>query len=218
MERFQEKDLPLRCVLRMQKKEPDTHCYIKSCLPLWEKAVADGKLRSGSVFVFQDQIFVYYESTVPFHIEEYLPDISNYVFLWPGQEKLRPYIPMVKLYQSLPMEEVRDWKRNGDTHPYLNISRMNLDLLQSYTYYHYQMQEEMPGHNGRYLAIWDSEDWCVLYNEDNTGGPIDTDYKGKLTSNLCPVRQWHEYMRPHFYRWPDGELYQRAEMILHVQE
>lgn len=218
MEHFPEKELPLRGVLRMQAKEPDTHSYIASCRYYWEKAVADGKLKSGAVFAFQDQIFVYYESTVPFHVEEYLPDIGNYVFLWPGQEKLRPYIPMVKLYQSLPMEEVRDWKRGEDTHPYLMISRMNLDLLQSYTYYHYMMQEELPGHNGRYLAIWDSEDWCVLYNEENPDRPIDTDYKGKLTTKQCPVEQWHEYMAPHFYKWPDGQLYQYAEMILHVQQ
>ncbi len=218
MERFQEKELPLRGVLRMQVKDPDAHAYIRSCRHHWEKAVAEGKLRSASVFGFQDHIFVYYEATVPFHLEEYLPDIGSYVHLWPGQEKLRPYIPMVKLYQSLPMEEVRDWKRSGDTHPYLTISRMKLDMLQSYTYYHYQMQEEMPGHNGRYLGIWDSEDWCVLYNEDKPDRPIDTDYKGKLTSNLCPVARWHEYMKPHFNPWPDGELYQRADMILHVQE
>ncbi len=218
MERFKEQDLPLRGVLRMQVKEENTHAYIASCKPNWEKAVAEGKLRSATIFGFQDQLFVYYESTAVFRLEEYLPEISNYVQLWPGQENLRPYIPMVKLYQSLPMEEVRDWKRSEEVKPVLMISRMDIDKLQSYIYYHYLMQEEIPGHNGRYLGIWDSEDWCVLYNEKNPKRPIDTDYTGKLTTNLCPVDQWAAYMNPHFVRWPNGEIYQYGEILLHVQE
>lgn len=217
MERFQEKDLPLRCVLRMQEKAPTARSYIASCQHIWEQAVADGRLINGSVFAFEDQLFVYYESVVPFQLEEYLPQISEHVFMWPGQEKLRPYIPMVKLYQSLPMEEVRDWNRIRDPQPTLRISRMKLDTLQSYTYYHYLLQEEYPGCNGRYLGIWDIEDWCVLYNEKKPEGPIDTDYKGKLTTKVCPASQWRQYMDPHFYLWPDGELYQQAELILHVQ-
>lgn len=218
MERFKERDLPLRGVLRMQAKEPDVLSYIATCQPYWEKAVAEGKLRNGTVFALQDQIFVYYESTVPFHLEEYLPEIDKYVYLWPGQEKLRPYVTMVKAYQSLPMEEVRDWKRLDGTRPSLMISRMKLDLLQSYIYYHYLMQEELPGYSGRYLGIWFNEDWCVLYNQQEPDTPIDTNYTGKLATKTCPVDQWTEHMVPHFYQWPDGQLYQRGEIILHVQE
>ena len=218
MERFQERALPLRGVLRMQAKEPDVLSYIATCQPYWEKAVAEGKLRNGTVFALQDQIFVYYESTVPFHPEEYLPEIHKYVHMWPGQEKLRPYVPMIKAYQSLPMEEVRDWKRLDGTRPSLMVSRMKLDMLQSYTYFHYLMQEELPGYSGRYLGIWFNEDWCVLYNQKEPDTPIDTDYKGKLATKTCPVNQWTEHMVPHFYQWPDGQLYQRGEIILHVQE
>lgn len=217
MVKIQERDLPLRCVLRMQKKSQEADKYIADCLPVWEKAVADGKLLSGTVFTLEDQIFVYYECTVPFCIEEYLPKIGEYVYLWPGQAKPRPYIPMVKLYQSIPMEEVRDWKRKKPVTPYLRVSRMDIDKLQSYIFYHYQLQEEEPGHNGRYLGIWDSEDWCVLYNEENSERPIDTDYQGKLSTHDCPISQWHEYMTPHFIFWPDGEKYHDADILLHVQ-
>lgn len=218
MEKFKEKDLPLRCVLRMQKKDSSADEYIKTCQPLWDKAATDGRLRSGSVFTYDDQIFVYFECREVFDIKEYLPEIDKYVYPWPGQEKPRPYIPMVKVYQSTPMEEVRDWKRPKATVPRLTISRMNIDTLQEYTFWHYLMQEEIPGHYGRYLAIWDIEDWCVLYFEEDNRREIDMDYKGKLTTHETPVDKWAEYMNPHFYPWPDGKLYQTATILIHAQE
>lgn len=218
MEKFQEKDLPLRGMLRLQKKGPQADAYIASCKPIWEQAIADGKLRNGTVFAIEDQIFVYYESTVTFHLEEYLPEIADYVFQWPGQAELRSYVPMMKYYQSLPMEEVADWKRLPGTVPTLSVSRMDIDKLQSYIFYHYQLQESRPGGNGRYLGIWGSEDWCVLYNQKNPEQPVQTQYKGKTSSFDCPDGCWREYMVPHFYTWPDGELYQQAAILLHVQE
>ena len=89
MERFKEKECPLRCVLHMQKKNSAADEYIKTCRPLWDKAVEDGKLCSGTVFTYDDQIFVYFECREVF-------DIDKYVYRWPGQEKPRPFIPMVK--------------------------------------------------------------------------------------------------------------------------
>lgn len=218
MERFKERDLPLRCVLRMQKKDSSADEYIKSCQPLWDKAAKEGKLRSGTVFTYDDQIFVYFECREVFDIYEYLPDIDKYVYSWPGQEKPRPFIPMVKVYQSSPMEEVRDWKRPKKVTPRLTISRMKLDTLQEYTFWHYLLQEERPGYNGRYLAIWDIEDWCVLYNEDEEIKEIDMDYAGKLDTDNAPVDDWTAYMIPHFYTWPDGKLYQNGVILVHAEE
>lgn len=216
MELFQERPLPLRCVLRMQKKTAEADTYITSTLPTWEKAVADGALRSATIFTFMDQIFVYYESTKPFSLDDYLPEIAQYVYEWPSQETPHPYIPLIKYYQSLPMEEVRDWDTRERALPRLMISRMNLDKLQSYIYYHYLMQEEVPGYNGRYLGIWGSEDWCVLYEERDPERPIDTDYQGKLTTKECPLEKWQQYMNPHFNTWTDGTIYKYGEILLHV--
>jgi len=218
MERFKEKALPLRCVLRMQKKDSSADEYIRTCQPLWDKAVEEGRLRSGTVFTYDDQIFVYFECRKEFDIYDYLPEIDKYVYSWPGQEKPRPFIPMVKIYQSSPMEGVRDWKRPKKTVPRLTISRMNIDTLQEYTFWHYMMQEEMPGYNGRYLAIWDIEDWCVLYNEDEEKKEIDMDYEGKLKTKNTPADEWTDYMIPHFYPWPDGKLYQNGIILVHAEE
>ena len=217
MARYQEKELPLRCTLRLQKKSSDTEAFIQGSLPLWQAAVKAGKLISGTVFALDDQIFVYYEARESFHLEEYLPGIEEYVFLWPGQDKLRPYVPMIKYYQSMPMEEVRDWNREENTIPRIMVNRMKLDKLQSYIYVHYLMQEEQPGRNGRFFSIWGSEDWCVLYNQDNPKRPIDTDYQGQLTTHNLPEERLVEYMMPHFHYWEDGKLQQQAEILLHVQ-
>lgn len=216
MEMFQERPLPLRCVLRLQRKTEEANTYILSTLPVWEKAVADGDLRSATIFTFMDQIFVYYESNKPFVLDEYLPEIGQYVHMWPSQETPRPYFPLIKYYQSLPMEAVKDWDLGDRAIPRLMISRMNIEKLQSYIYYHYLMQEEVPGYNGRYLGIWGSEDWCVLYDEKDPARPIDTDYQGKLTTKECPLETWQKCMNPHFNTWADGNIYQYGEILLHV--
>lgn len=211
-------ELELRGVLRLQMKNDDAVKYIKSCRSNFRKAIKKDRLQCVTVFVLGDQIFLYYESNVPFEISDYLPEISEYVYMWPGQSELRPYVSMVKYFQSVPMEAVPDWKeaRKGRK-PYLSISRMKLDKLSSYIFYHYALQEEQPGSNGRYVAIWGNEEWCVLYGIKNSWDKYESEYVGKLDSKNVPEK-WRDTMVPHFNRWPVSDrIYRQGKIILNVE-
>ena len=208
----------LRGFLRLQMKNDEAVKYIKSCKPNFKKALKDGKLQSVTVFTLDKQIFLYYESNATFEINDYLPEISSFVEMWPGQNELRPYVNMVKCYQSAPMETVPDWKEARIGHkPYVSISRMKLEKLDSYIFYHYQLQEEKPGDNGRYMAIWGNEEWFVLYGREGLDDIYASDYKGKLDTQNTP-ENWRETMLPHFYTWnKKGDVYRNGKIILHVE-
>ena len=210
--------LALRGTLRLQMKDTEAVKYIKSCKSAFKKALKEGKLQCVNVFTLDKQIFLYYESKVPFEINDYLPEISNFVEMWPGQKELRPYVPMTLYYQSTPMETVPDWKEARIGHkPYISISRMKIEKLESYIFYHYQLQEEKPGDNGRYLAIWGNEEWCILYGREGIDSKYNAEYKGKLDTANTP-KNWRDTMLPHFYEWNrKGDVYRNGKLILSIE-
>lgn len=125
---------------------------------------------------------------------------------------------MTDIYHSIQPEgeEIQQWHRQTHTTPKANMSLMHMDKLSSYTFYHVQMQEELPGCNGKHLSIWSSEHIALLYQETPDGG-IKNPHKGMLDTRNTPGN-WSAVMIPHFRGFPDGELYHSAEVLLTLSE
>ena len=123
-----------------------------------EQLLRSGKIYTVTVFAFDERnLFVYFECVdeilTPTDI---LPGIEVYMNAWPGEAAPRWFVPMTDVYHSIqPNEdEVHLWHRTEHAKPNAMMSLMKMEMLSSYTYWHFQMQEEEPARCGRHLSIW----------------------------------------------------------------
>ena len=192
---------------------PTKEAHIRSLLQ-------SGKIYAATVFHFDyENLFVYYEcADEELSPLDLLPGIEAYMKEWPGEATKRWFVPMTDVYHSIQPEgdEMNHWRRKEHATPKAAMSLMKMEKLSSYTFWHYQMQEEKPGHSGTYLSIWTSEHIALLYNETPDHG-IPNPHKGILDTNNTP-EDWTALMIPHFNYRPDGELYHNAEIVLTLSE
>ena len=193
-------------------------------IPTMEENIKDllraGKLFTATVFSFDyDNLFVYFECVdEPLSPLDLLPGIEKYMNEWPGEAQKRWFVPMIDVYHSIQPEgdEVEHWHRKVHATPKGQMSVMNLEKLSSYTFFHFQLQEEKPASNGKHLSIWSSENVALLYGETPDEG-LKNPHKGILDTQNTPGG-WAALMRPHFVIRPDGEIYHAATVLLTLSE
>lgn len=179
-----------------------------------------GKIFTATVFSFDfENLFVYFECVdEPLTPLDLLPGIEPYLYTWPGTAEKRWFVPMVDVYHSIQPQgdEVEHWHRKVHASPRGQMSVMNMDKLSSYTFFHFQLQEEKVASNGKHMSIWSSEDVAILYAESPDEG-LENPHKGILDTHNTP-KGWAGVMRPHFNIRPDGEIYHAATVVLTLSE
>ena len=210
-----------RFCFRGQYKDEAVLSYVATQKQHIEGLLREGKIYTVTVFSYDNQnLFVYYECAGEEALTptDLFPGITAFMQPWPGEADVRWFVPMIDIYHSMQpnVEEEAAWHRTEPAKPKANMSQMKLDLLSSYIFYHVQLQEEKPAHNGKHMSIWQSEHIALLYHESPDTG-YQNPQPGKLTTKHTPSN-WRDVMVPHFNYFDDGQLYHSAEVVFTLSE
>lgn len=116
-------------------------------------------------------------------------------------------------HYSKPMN-ARQWNRKlPNKEPFVRHCRLLPDKISSYIYYHFQLQEELPGNGNRYGIIFLFRDNLIFYSE-NPNEPETEPHAPGLPTHDSPRKIWDEVMAPHFNgEWVVLPLQQKTEFI-----
>ena len=197
-----------RMVFRGQV-HPGREGALQAALPnlqstLAQRVAADDILTL-SLFNWQQQIFLYYEcpgkAIAPADLVGY---IDSALDPWPGEAAARVWAPMMDIFHYNRPQSVEHWRR--DTPPEARTARviyLRPEMVSSYIFLHYQMQEEKPGAGDKYGQISIHENLLFFYMEQPAINEA-AQHEGQLKTAQTPPN-WHEVMFPHFQPWDDEE-------------
>lgn len=180
---------------------------------------APGDLITVSVFRWRSHFFTYWESIEqPVAPAALFGDMDELLERWPGAEAPRTFVPMVDIFHYLAPESVAHWQRKAPvTQGWGRLARLRPEMVSSYIFYHYQLQEEKPGIGDKYGLISLHENLIFFYQEQPTVLEAATQ-RGKLTTTNTPDH-WHDVMFPHFDLWEDAqpgqEIWREVSLLIH---
>lgn len=186
--------------------------------------LAPGDLLTISLFRWEAHFLLYWESIAqaltPETIFGALPDLLE---SWPGGANLQPptarsFVPMMDIFHCLAPESVEHWRRKQPIERiWGRVARLKPEMVSSYIFYHYQLQEEQPGSFDKYGIISLHENLIFFYQE-LPAIVEEPRWVGKLTTSHTPPN-WHEVMFPHFHLWEDApagqEIWREVELVFH---
>jgi hypothetical protein len=211
----------IRAVYRAQCKpgqEAATVAAFTAARDRLQAQIPAGRLLTISLFHWRRHFFAYWESIgEPATPDDLFGDLADLLELWPGAAEPRPFVPMMDIFHGLTPQSVEGWRRQRPPeHIQGRITRLKPEMVSSYIFYHYQLQEERPGHHDKYWLISLHEDLLFFYQEQP---PFPEPRPGKLTTNNTPD-DWQAVMFPHFRLWDDApkgeEIWRQVELILHL--
>lgn len=174
-----------------------------------EKFISQEKLVTISAYHWDDMIFLYYETlNSTFDPEEQFNDLSNYLLDWPGKPYMRKWIPMIDAFHFNAPASLEHWSRKEPVERRVGkIAYLKPEMVASYIYYHYQLQEERAFLGEKYKYISIHENLLFMYFElpDITEEPV---LPKKLNTHSTPENWADSHMELHFKPWEDdGYLY-----------
>ncbi|MFN8443346.1 MAG: hypothetical protein U0175_21395 [Caldilineaceae bacterium] len=185
-----------------------------------------GELMTLSLFRWGVHFLLYWESVE----EEAAPELlfgdgSVLLEMWPGGATLQPpsarcFVPMMDIFHCLAPQSVEDWRRKSPIEQVVGrVARLQPEMVSSYIFYHYQLQEEQPGSFDKYGIISIHENLIFFYQEH----PFIVEEPrrvGKLATTHTPA-DWHGTMFPHFKLWEDAlagqEIWREVELVFHLE-
>jgi len=171
-----------------------------------QKQLAMNRLMTASIFCWGDQLFFYYECPrVKMQPEELVAPLDDLLASWPGAGAPRRWVPMMDIFHYSRPLSTAHWKRSE--RPIERTGRviyLRPEMVSSYIFYHYQLQEEQPGvRGGKYGLIAQHENLLFFYME-KPDVEEEESYAGHLKTKNTPPN-WGEVMDPHFAPWPDED-------------
>lgn len=183
-----------------------------------------GDLLTISLFRWGAHFLVYWESIEQALAPETLfGALTDHLVSWPGGATLQPplartFVPMMDIFHYLAPESVEHWRRKRPSERISGrVARLKPEMVSSYIFYHYQLQEEQPGRVDKYGIISLHENLIFFYQEQ-PAIVEEPRRMGKLTTSHTPPN-WHEVMFPHFQLWEDAptgqEIWREVALIFH---
>lgn len=167
--------------------------------------VIEGQLMTISMFKSEKNIFVYIECPNKiYEPEDLFSELTPFLANWPGEEQERKWIRMMDIYHCVEPVDNEHWKRKIPVENIIaRVMRLKPEMLSSYIFYHWQLQEEKPGSWCKYCSIYLHENLTIMFNE--VPDPPETPpYKGKLdTMNTPDDSAWQPLMFEHCIPWED---------------
>jgi len=170
--------------------------------------VKDGEVMTFAAYEWRGQLFLYYEcihreiepETVFAPIEAHLED-------WPGKPHKRKWVPMIDVFHFNEPAGYEHWLRKQPVERRVGrVAHLKPEMMASYIYYHYQLQEERAFLGDKYEIIAMHENLLFGYQEfpQVIEEPV---LPQKLNTSGTPADWNDSRMDLHFQPWEDGHLY-----------
>jgi hypothetical protein len=199
-----------RVIFRAQMKENDQEIAIRNILAEEKPKclVENDEFMVFAAFRWQKNIFLYYECVEEeLHPDNIFPTLSEYLEDWPGKEEKRKWIPMIDVFHFNEPVSYEHWLRKEPVEKRVGrVAHLKPEMMSSYIYYHYQLQEERAFLGGKYEIIAMHENLLFGYQEfpNIVEEPL---AEKKLKTSGTPENWNDSRMDLHFDPWKDGHLY-----------
>jgi L-rhamnose mutarotase len=183
------------------------------------KAMADtGRIMTLSAYRWQKNVFLYYECIdCEIRPGELFAAVGSLLEDWPGKAEKRQWIPMTDVFHFNEPVSAEHWKRKHPVEKRVGmVAHLRPEMIASYIYYHYQLQEERAFSGDKYELISLHENLLFGYLErpEIVEEPLTPK---KLNTSGTPVNWLDSRMDLHFIPWEDGTPYFKdIELIFSV--
>lgn len=173
-----------------------------------KELVENGMVMTFAAFSWKKNIFLYYEcmdeEVFP---EEVFPGVAEYLEDWPGKDMPRKWIPMIDVFHFNEPVSKEHWLRKEAVELRKGrVAHLKPEMMSSYIYYHYGLQEERAFLGGKYEIIAMHED--LLFGYQEFPNVVEEPVAAKRLSTKATPENWNDTrMDLHFNPWEDGYLY-----------
>lgn len=170
--------------------------------------IREGCFMTVAVFCWELQLFLYCECKgAEIGPESIVSGVHEYLKEWPGEKEARRWVPMIEVFHFNEPGSEEHWRRKAPVESRKGrVAHLKPEMMSSYIYYHYQLQEERAFHGPKYEIIAMHENLLFGYQEF----PVVVEEpvtEGKLNTQGTP-KDWNDSrMDMHFQPWEDGHLY-----------
>lgn len=168
------------------------------------KAVAEGMILSSAIFKDEDRFLLYIESIDnPVSPSALLPELASLMEKSRWMDGKGEFVPLTDIFHNNEPIGREDWERTAEYTPICKIARIYPQMVSSYIFYHYRLQEEQYGLRHQYGVIYERDGWLFFYKELplKVGRPSRA---GKMKTKDSP-ENWDMVMKPHFWEWNNAE-------------
>jgi hypothetical protein len=172
------------------------------------KLVDGGELMTLAGYSWRNQIFLYYECVhSEIAPEAMFAALDSSLQDWPGHDEFRKWVPLIDVFHFNEPVSYEHWRRKGAVERRVGrIAHLRPEMVASYIYYHYQLQEERAFLGDKYEIIAIHEN--VLFGYQEFPKVVEQPLAPpKLKTSGTPA-DWNDArMDLHFQPWEDGHLY-----------
>lgn len=173
-----------------------------------KRNVDNGTLMTISAYKWEKNIFLYYEcinkEILP---EEIFNSLDDLLEDWPGKMNMRKWIPMIDVFHFNEPASYEHWKRKQPVESQVGrVAHLKPEMISSYIYYHYQLQEERAFIGDKYEIIAMNDNLLFGYQEFPKVVE-EPELPKKLNTSGTPENWNDSRMDLHFQPWEDGHLY-----------
>ncbi|MCY9668107.1 hypothetical protein M5X11_24820 [Paenibacillus alginolyticus] len=173
-----------------------------------QKLFDDGEMMTIAGYRWEYQIFLYCECIHrEWQPEGIFVDLGEFLQEWPGKSEFRKWIPLVDVFHFNEPVSFEHWKRKQPVERRVGrVAHLRPEMIGSYIYYHYQLQEERAFLGDKYEIIGIHENLLFGYQEfpkviEEPAAPK------KLNTSGTPGNWNDSRMDLHFQPWEDGHLF-----------
>ncbi|MEC0268289.1 hypothetical protein [Paenibacillus anseongense] len=200
-----------RMIYRAEFEEGQVSAGVKA-LERSEQAkqrIKQGELMTAAAYVWRNSLFLYYECIDSrLSPDEIAGAAVPYLKDWPGHAEPRKWIPMIDVFHFNEPADTEHWLRKERVEKRVGrVAHLKPEMISSYIYYHYQLQEERSFTGDKYEIIAMHENLLFGYQEfpKVIEEPV---VPGRLKTKGTPENWQDSRMDLHFQPWEeDGYLY-----------
>jgi len=116
-----------------------------------------------------------------------------------------------EIFHFFPSQEASEWikDRKNPTKAVILFTRLKPEMISSYIYHHFALQEELDGERFKYYSIFIHGNLLINFAE-SPSVVKDPHIPASLKSSISKRDDWNEYMRDHLMpgeRWNKGTIH-----------
>jgi hypothetical protein len=178
-------------------------------LQLVRKLLEEGRLMTAAGYRWERNLFLYYEciGRAELQPEDLFPAAEPCLEEWPGKREKRRWIPMIDVFHFNEPVSYEHWLRKRPVERRAGrVAHLKPEMMASYIYYHYQLQEERAFLGDKYEIIAMHEN--LLFGYQEFPKVIEEPLAPKKLDTAGTPENWEDSrMDLHFQPWEDGHLY-----------